>query len=284
MRALVFGTTGQVAQELRWRLPKAVFLSRAEADLRDPARCAAIIVAAEAEVVINAAAYTAVDQAEVEEALAMQVNGVAPAFMARAAAARDIPFLHISTDYVFDGGGAAPWKPEDTTAPLGAYGRSKLAGELGIRAAGGRFAILRTSWVFSAHGANFVKTMLRLAKTRETLAVVSDQIGGPTAAGDIAGALVQLGRLLSRGESAPGTYHYAGEPHVSWADFAREIFRQSEIKSVVTDIPTDAYPKPAVRPHNSRLDCTTTEAVFGLARPDWRGSLNKVLTDLGEVA
>ena len=283
MKALVFGSTGQVAQELRVRLPKAVFLSRSDADLRAPDRCAEAIAACDAELVINAAAYTAVDQAETDEDLAMLVNGLAPAAMARAAAARGLPFLHISTDYVFDGSGTRPWQPDADTGPLGSYGRTKLAGEHGIHAAGGRFAILRTSWVFSAHGTNFVKTMLRLGKTRDTLSVVADQIGGPTAAGDIAAALIEMGRLLSLGLGAPGTYHFAGTPDVSWAAFAREIFRQAGLKTQVTDIPSQAYPTPARRPQNSRLDCSTTETVFGIVRPDWHKSLNKVLKDLGEI-
>ena len=283
MKALVFGSTGQVAQELRVRLPNAVFLSRSDADLRAPDRCAEAIAACDAELVINAAAYTAVDQAETDEDLAMLVNGLAPAAMARAAAARGLPFLHISTDYVFDGSGTRPWQPDADSGPLGSYGRTKLAGEHGIHAAGGRFAILRTSWVFSAHGTNFVKTMLRLGKTRDTLAVVADQIGGPTAAGDIAAALIEMGRLLSLGLGAPGTYHFAGTPDVSWAAFAREIFRQAGLKTQVTDIPSQAYPTPARRPQNSRLDCSTTETVFGIVRPDWHKSLNKVLKDLGEI-
>jgi dTDP-4-dehydrorhamnose reductase len=283
VKALVFGSTGQVAQELRVRLPKAVFLSRSDADLRAPDRCAEAIAACDAELVINAAAYTAVDQAETDQDLAMLVNGLAPAAMARAAAARGLPFLHISTDYVFDGSGTRPWQPDADTGPLGSYGRTKLAGEHGIHAAGGRFAILRTSWVFSAHGTNFVKTMLRLGKTRDTLSVVADQIGGPTAAGDIAAALIEMGRLLSLGLGAPGTYHFAGTPDVSWAAFAREIFRQAGLKTQVTDIPSQAYPTPARRPQNSRLDCSTTETVFGIVRPDWHKSLNKVLKDLGEI-
>ncbi|MFN7268956.1 MAG: dTDP-4-dehydrorhamnose reductase [Cereibacter sp.] len=283
MKALVFGSTGQVAQELRLRLPGAVFLSRAEADLRTPETCAAAIAASDAEVVINAAAFTAVDQAESDEATARLVNGTAPGVMARAAAARGIPFLHVSTDYVFDGTGTAPWQPDDETGPLGAYGRSKLAGEHGVHAAGGRFVILRTSWVFSAHGTNFVKTMLRLGKTRAALAVVADQVGGPTAAGDIASALIEMGRLLSLGLGAPGTYHFAGAPDVSWAGFAREIFHQAGLQTQVTDIPAAAYPTPARRPQNSRLDCSTTETVFGVPRPDWRKSLTKVLKDLGEI-
>lgn len=283
MKALVFGSTGQVAQDLRARLPDAVFLSRSDADLREPDRCADAIAACDAEVVINAAAYTAVDQAESDEATAMLVNGTAPGVMARAAAARGLPFLHVSTDYVFDGSGTRPWQPDDETGSLGAYGRSKLAGEHGVHAAGGRFAILRTSWVFSAHGSNFVKTMLRLGKTRDTLAVVADQIGGPTAAGDIAAALVEMGRLLSLGLGAPGTYHFAGAPDVSWADFARETFHQAGLGTQVTDIPSAAYPTPARRPQNSRLDCSTLETVFGLPRPDWRKSLHNVLKELGEI-
>ena len=283
MKALIFGSTGQVAQELRLRLPAAVFLPRAGADLRKPETCAAAIAASDAEVVINAAAYTAVDQAESDEALATLVNGTAPGVMARAAAARGIPFLHVSTDYVFDGTGTAPWHPDDDTGPLGAYGRSKLAGEHGIHAAGGRFVILRTSWAFSGHGSNFVKTMLRLGKARASLAVVADQIGGPTAAADIAAALIEMGRLLSLGLGAPGTYHLAGTPDVSWATFAREIFHQAGLETQVTDIPSAAYPTPARRPQNSRLDCSTTETVFGVSRPDWRKSLKKVLKDLGEI-
>ena len=204
--------------------------------------------------------------------------------MALAASLRNIPFVHVSTDYVFDGSGQTPWHPDDETGPLGAYGRSKLAGEHAIHAAGGTFAIVRTSWVFSSHGTNFVKTMLRLGKTRESLAVVSDQVGGPTAAGDIAAALVDMARLLARGDGAPGTYHFSGAPDVSWADFAREIFRRAHLQTQVIDIPTEAYPTPAKRPHNSRLDCRTTETMFGITRPDWRRSLTTVLKDLGERA
>jgi dTDP-4-dehydrorhamnose reductase len=281
MRLLVFGATGQVARELRRRAPDAAYLGRAEADLSDPAACAAIIAAADCDAVINAAAWTAVDRAETDEAMATLVNGAAPAAMARAAAARDLPFLHVSTDYVFDGSGNRPWHSDDATGPLGAYGRSKLAGEHGVHAAGGRFAILRTSWVFSAHGTNFVRTMLRLSETRDTLSVVSDQVGGPTPAGDIAAALLDIARLLARGDGAPGTYHFAGAPDVSWADFAREIFRQAGRPVRVIDIPSEAYPTPARRPHNSRLSCGTTEIVFGIPRPDWRAGLAEVLAELG---
>ncbi len=282
MKLLVFGSTGQVACELHRLLPDAIFLSRAEADLSDPPSCAAAIMAHEADVVINAAAYTAVDKAEDDEEAAELVNGAAPAVMARTACARGIPFLHISTDYVFNGGGTRPWQPDDETSPLGAYGRSKLAGEHGIRAAGGRFVILRTSWVFSAFGSNFVKTICRLGQSRDSLNVVADQIGGPTAAQDIAAALVEIARQMHADKGAPGTYHFAGAPDVSWADFAREIYRQAGLPTVVHDIPTAAYPTPAQRPLNSRMDCSTLEAVFGISRPDWRASLTTVLHDLGD--
>jgi dTDP-4-dehydrorhamnose reductase len=280
MRLLVFGKTGQVARELARIVPDAVFLGRDEADLADPAACAAAVAASDADAILNAAAWTAVDKAETEEAAATVVNGDAPAAMARAAAARGIPFLHVSTDYVFDGAGDRPFVPDHPTAPLGAYGRSKLTGEVGVRAAGGAHAILRTSWVVSAHGANFVKTMLRLAETRETINVVADQIGGPTSAASIAAALVDMARQLAADPAKSGTYHFAGAPDTSWADFAREIFRQAGLATTVGDIPTSAYPTPARRPLNSRLDCTTLQDVFGIPRPDWRLGLADILKEL----
>lgn len=282
MKLLVFGSTGQVACELNRLVPEATFLSRAEADLSDPPSCAAAIEASGANVVINAAAYTAVDRAESDEDAADLVNGDAPAEMARAAARLGIPFLHISTDYVFNGTGTRAWQPDDETAPLGAYGRSKFAGEQGIRAAGGQFVILRTSWVFSAFGSNFVKTIRRLGQSRDSLNVVADQIGGPTAARDIAATLVEMARQLQAGQGAPGIYHYAGAPDVSWADFAREIYLQAGLATVVNDIPTAAYPTPAQRPLNSRMDCSKLESVFGIPRPDWKASLTTVLHDLGD--
>ncbi len=283
MKILVFGQTGQVATELQRRAggeTELTCLGRDAADLSDPAACAAAIAAQDCDAVINAAAYTAVDKAEEEEALAQAVNGDAPAAMARAAAEKGVPFLHVSTDYVFDGSGQAPWRPGDATAPLGAYGRTKLAGEDGVRAAGGTHAILRTSWVFSAHGGNFVKTMLRLAGSRDRLTIVADQVGGPTAAADIADALLTMAAAFHRGEGTSGTYHFSGAPDVSWADFAREIFAQAGKTVEVVDIPTANYPTPAARPLNSRLDCSASETHFGLPRPDWRRSLAAVLDDL----
>jgi len=280
MKILVFGKTGQVATELQRQAPGATFLDRAQADLSDPAACAAAVRAADADVVINAAAYTAVDRAESEEALANAVNGEAPAAMARAAAAQGIPFLHVSTDYVFSGEGVTPWQVDDPVAPPNAYGRSKLLGEEGVRAAGGNTAILRTSWVFSSHGANFVKTMLRLSETRDALNVVEDQIGGPTPAADIAAALLVMAERMAAGQRG-GTYHFGGMPWVSWADFAREIFAQAGRQVTVSGIPTSGYPTPAVRPLNSRMECSALAQDFGIAAPDWKAGLAQVLVELG---
>jgi dTDP-4-dehydrorhamnose reductase len=276
---LVFGKTGQVAQELA-RDAQVLCLGRDAADLSDPAACAAAILAAKPAAVINAAAWTAVDKAEAEEAAATVINGEAPGAMARACASLGIPFVQISTDYVFDGSGDAPWQPGDATGPLGAYGRSKLAGEIAVQAAGGIYAILRTSWVFSAHGANFVKTMLRLGAERPKLSVVADQIGGPTAAADIAQTCLAMARGLLADPEKSGIYHLSGAPDVSWADFARAIFNGAGLAPEVADIPTSAYPTPAQRPGNSRMACTTL-STFGLTRPDWRDGLARVLSDLG---
>ncbi len=284
MNVLIVGQTGQVATELIRRAPAdatVTSLGREVADLGDPGACAKRIAEAEVDLVINAAAYTAVDQAESEEALAHTLNAEAPGAMARAAAARDRPFLHISTDYVFDGSGTQPWKTTDATAPLGAYGRTKLAGEQAVRAAGGRHAILRTAWVVSAHGKNFVKTLLRLAETKDRLTVVADQIGCPTPAAALADALWAMARRLQTDPSVAGTYHFAGSPPTSWADFARAIFDQAGRSVEVVDIPTSAWPTPAPRPLNSRLDTSTTRTVFGIEPPDWRVGLTAILTELG---
>jgi dTDP-4-dehydrorhamnose reductase len=207
------------------------------------------------------------------------VNGHSPTAMAQACAARGLPFLHVSTDYVFDGTGTAPFAPDHATGPLGAYGRSKLLGEQGVRAAGGNTLILRTSWVVSAHGNNFVKTMLRLGRERAALNVVGDQIGGPTSAAAIADALFICARAMTRGQ-AGGTHHFSGAPDTSWADFAREIMAQAGLACQISDIPTTAYPTPAKRPANSRMDCSALTAAFGIARPDWRGDLNTILKEL----
>ncbi|WP_171205799.1 dTDP-4-dehydrorhamnose reductase [Ruegeria sp. HKCCA0235A] len=282
MKALVFGHGGQVATELRRRgqahgvLVEA--LDRTAADLSDPSQCADAIRHTDADVIINAAAYTAVDQAEEESDLAQRINGDSPGAMARAAAARDLPFLHVSTDYVFDGSGTTPWNIDDPTGPLGAYGRTKLDGEHQIAEPGGHYAILRTSWVFSAHGKNFAKTILRLAETRDKLTIVADQIGGPTPAADIAETLLKMAKAGF--EAKGGVFHYSGVPDASWADFAREIVSQSGLSVEIEDIPTEAYPTPAPRPLNSRMDCSRLENVFGIQRPDWKAGLAEILSEL----
>jgi len=277
---LVFGKTGQVATELQ-RLGNVVALGRDQADLSDPAACSNAIRAHAPRAVINAAAYTAVDRAEGEEVLASIINGDAPTAMAQACVDLGIPLIHISTDYVFAGTGDAPWQPDDPTAPQNAYGRSKLAGEIGIRDSGAVHAILRTSWVVSAHGANFVKTMLRLSDMRDALNIVADQIGAPTPARDIAAACLQIVEQLITDPSKSGTYHYSGAPDVSWANFAQAIFEQAGRAVTVTPIPTTGYPTPAKRPLNSRMDCGATERAFGIPRPDWRDGLNMILQELG---
>ncbi|MBA4492220.1 dTDP-4-dehydrorhamnose reductase [Paracoccus sp. S1E-3] len=280
MTLLIFGKTGQVAQELARRAPGAQFAGRETADLTDPAACAALIHQTRPGAVINAAAYTAVDKAESDAATAGLVNAQAPAAMAAACAELGIPFVHFSTDYVFDGSGVAPRAEDAPTAPLGVYGLTKLEGERAIQAAGGQYAIMRTSWVFSAHGNNFVKTMRRLGAERDRLTIVADQIGGPTAAADIAAAALSVAQTMTADPAKGGIYHFAGAPDVSWADFAREIFAQSGLTPEVVDIPSSDYPTPARRPLNSRLDCAAITRDFGIARPDWRVSLQDVIKEL----
>ncbi len=283
MNILVFGHSGQVATELRALQGngiKITALDRAAADLTDPAACAAAIEKHAPGAVINAAAYTAVDKAESDQDTAERINAQAPAAMARVCAARDIPFVSISTDYVFSGEGTDPWQRGDPTDPQGVYGATKRAGEIAIEAEGGRYAVLRTSWVVSAHGNNFVKTMLRLGAERDALSVVADQIGGPTGAAEIAQACVTIARTLAAEPDKAGIYHFAGAPDTSWADFARAVFDQAAITCAVTDIPSSDYPTPAKRPLNSRMDCSATTATFGILRPEWRSSLTHILTQL----
>jgi len=283
MKILVFGHSGQVATELRALDGDDVqitALARADADLTDPAACAAAIDARAPDAVINAAAYTAVDKAESDTDTAQIINAGAPAAMAQACAAHDIPFVSISTDYVFSGAEDTPWAPADATDPQSVYGRTKRDGEVAIVKAGGRYAVLRTSWVVSAHGNNFVKTMLRLGAEREALTIVADQIGGPTGAAEIAQACVIIVKTLISQPRKSGIYHFSGAPDTSWADFARAIFDAAKIPCAVTDIPSSDYPTPAKRPLNSRMDCSVTEAAFGISRPDWRESLTHILTQL----
>ena len=274
---LIFGKTGQVARALADLSPDAIFLDRAGADLTNPAACAAAIFAHKPAVVINAAAYTAVDAAEADPETAFAVNRDAPAAMAKAAAEIGAVFLHISTDYVFDGQGDAAFAPDHPCAPLSVYGDSKRAGEVAVLAAGGVAAILRCSWVFSPYGGNFVKTMVRLAQGRTALSIVNDQIGGPTPARAIAEALLQMGDILRKQPDLAGIYHFSGTPDLSWADFAAEIFAQSGDQVTITPIPTRDYPTPATRPLNSRLDCEKTQTAFRIARPRRRDYVAEVI-------
>ncbi|PWR01972.1 dTDP-4-dehydrorhamnose reductase [Meridianimarinicoccus roseus] len=283
MKILVYGKSGQLGLELQRRAGDVVLDVRDEfeADFTNPDACAAMAAQTDADAIIIAAAYTAVDKAESDEDLALAVNGTTPGAIARAAAARGLPVVLVSTDYVFDGSGEQPFSIDAPTGPLGAYGRTKLVGETAVRDAGGPHAILRTSWVVSSHGHNFVKTMLRLGAERDRLTIVADQVGGPTPAAALADACMTVADRLVRDASVTGTYHVTGGPDVSWADFAREIFRQSGTQCEVADIPTRDYPTPARRPLNSRLDNSMTQTVFGLPRPDWRAGLTDILKDLG---
>lgn len=282
MKVLVFGYAGQVATALRKVATneEVICLSRDEVDLGTPDMVRAAIEATDADVLINAAAYTAVDRAEDDRDHAEQVNHLAVGTMARAAAKRDLPLLHISTDYVFPGTGSDPWKTNDETGAINHYGATKRRGEEALQLAGGPHAVLRTSWVFSETGANFVKTMLRLGAERDSISVVSDQIGGPTAADDIAVALLTMAKAFLDGNAQSGVYHIAGTQDCSWADFARQIFDQAGLTCAVTPISTAEYPTPAPRPLNSRLDCSAIETAFGIKRPDWRQSLTSILKDL----
>ena len=279
---LIFGKTGQVARELQ-RSGDFLALSRDLTDLSNPLSCYDAIKIHEPEAVINAAAYTDVDKAETEEELATIINGNSPKAMAQACATLNIPLVHLSTDYVFDGTGDEPWQPKDTTKPQNAYGRSKKIGEDGIRSVDSTYCILRTSWVVSSHGTNFVKTMLNLSENRATLSLVSDQIGGPTPAKDIAKACLQIVEQLKQDPSKSGTYHFSGTEDVSWAEFAREIFGQTGRSVNVLPIPTCDYQTPAVRPLNSRLNCNKTEEAFSIHRPDWCIGLNDILNELGVI-
>ena len=279
---LIFGKTGQVATELQ-RTGDVLALSRNLTNLSNPSSCYDAIKIHAPKAVINAAAYTDVDKAETEEEIATIINGNSPKVMAQACATLNIPLVHLSTDYVFDGTGNEPWHPKDATKPQNAYGRTKKIGEEGIRSVDSNYCILRTSWVVSSHGTNFVKTMLNLSENRDTLSLITDQIGGPTPAKDIAKACLQIVEQLKQDPSKSGTYHFSGIEDVSWADFATEIFQQTGRSVNVLPIPTSEYPTPAVRPLNSRLNCSKTQEVFSIHRPDWRIGLNDILTELGEI-
>ena len=281
MRLIVTGTQGQVARALIERGAaeniEIVAVGRPSLDLADPDGVEKALAEVEGDAIINAAAYTAVDKAESEEKLATRINGAGAGAVARVAAVRGLPLLHLSTDYVFDGSSERPYREEDEVGPIGAYGRSKLAGERAVLAAHSRAAIFRTAWVYSPFGANFVKTMLRLGETRAELSVVADQRGAPTSALDIADALIAVARkTLAQPDNADlsGVFHMTGAGEAVWADFAEEIFAEAERHGRnpvnVRRIAAKDYPTPARRPANSRLSNEKLKRVFGVALPEWR--------------
>ena len=288
MSMLVTGAGGQLGRELAVRLApdEAVCLPRAALDLTDAPAVQATLARLRPRVVINAAAYTAVDRAETEPELAYAVNRDAPETLARACAEVGAALLHVSTDYVFDGQSRRPWREDDATGPINVYGASKLAGEQAIQRALPQHLIVRTAWVFGAHGPNFVRTVLRLARERRSLRIVADQTGSPTWAGHLAETLISLARRIATGEALPfGVYHHAGAPAVSWHGFAEAIVHAAVAQGLlaapvpVVPIATAEFPTPARRPAWSVLDGARMAATFGLAPPDWRVGLDQTLAD-----
>ena len=288
MKILVFGASGQIGREVcrAARPPRYAILplDRKAVDITKSAAVSAMLARETPDLVINLAAYTAVDRAESEPEVAWAANCAGAAHIAGACDESATPLVHLSTDYVFDGRKTGPYREEDAVGPLGVYGRSKEAGERAVRAAVARHMILRTAWVFGAYGANFVKTMLRLAAERPVLRVVADQRGCPTAAADIAAALMVIAAHIERGKAKWGTYHFVGAGATSWHSFAQAIFDQAAPQLAacpqVEPITTEQYPTPARRPMNSVLDCRKIEEVFGISSPPWRTALATVIREL----
>ncbi len=297
MKVLLLGANGQVGHELRRALAPLGDLACATrsgvlddgarcdlADFGDPASLPALVGRIAPDVVVNAAAYTAVDKAEIERDAAFRVNAEAPGELARACAERDALLVHYSTDYVFDGSGTRPYREDDPTGPLGVYGASKLAGEQAIRDGGARHIILRTAWVYAAHGRNFLLTMLRLAKERDELRVVADQVGTPTSAALIADTTAGI---LSQPFRESGLWHLTARGQTSWHGFATAIMEEATMRGLldraprVVPISTAEYPTPARRPAYSCLDTSALAAGFDLPLPSWQSGLSAVLDGLG---
>ena len=287
LKILISGKTGQVAVELQKHLAglgELIVLGRDVLDLSQPDQIRAQVRAHKPDLLIIAAAHTAVDQAENEPELAFAINAIAPGVFAEEAAALGIPLIHYSTDYVFDGRKPAPYTEDDATNPLGVYGKSKLAGELAIAASGAQHLILRTSWVYSTHGKNFLLTMQRLLQERSELRVVADQIGAPTWAGTIARSTRALIERWQSGDAAAwGTYHLTASGETSWFGFTQAIAghltAQGKACATLEPIPASAYPTPAARPQNSRLDCSKLAREWGVTQPDWEAALSACLAE-----
>ena len=287
MKILVTGKNGQIGRCLVEQLstmPHVTLLAldRDQFDITDPINVNKVVAEFIPNIIINAAAYTAVDKAEQERELAYAVNRDGPYNLAVAANNIHATIIHISTDYVFAGDSLAAYVETDNTEPQSEYGRSKLAGEQAVERACSRHIILRTAWAFAEHGHNFVNTMLRLIKTRDTLDVVADQFGSPTYAGDIANAIIIIAKQLADGNQAYGLYHYSGFPYVSWHAFAKKIFKLALAQGVlkrsiqVNPITTPDYPTPAKRPANSRLNCHKIKQEFGIVQSDWQAALVRI--------
>jgi dTDP-4-dehydrorhamnose reductase len=285
MKILLIGCTGQLGRELKRSLAcfgEVVACDYPQIDLAQPQAVRDAVRATKPAAIVNAAAYTAVDKAETESALAEAVNAAAPGILAEEAKRLGALLIHYSTDYVFDGSKQTPYTEDDIPAPLAVYGRTKLAGERAVSAAGGRHLIFRTSWVFGLHCANFMKTMLRLGRERDELHVVGDQFGAPTWTRHLADATALI---LARRETPSGLYHLANAGETSWHGYAEAIFAEAqrcglmEKAPLVHRITSADYPLPAARPTNSRLDCSRFRRDFGLALPDWRTALTDCLAD-----
>ncbi|QBQ63414.1 dTDP-4-dehydrorhamnose reductase [Actinobacillus indolicus] len=283
---LITGAKGQVGHCLTEQLKgKADILAvdRDELDITDRDAVFNVVKTFRPDVIINAAAHTAVDRAESEVELSEAINVKGPQYLSEAASEIDAVILHISTDYVFEGTGTGEYKEDDQTNPQGVYGRTKLEGEIAVQQANPRSIILRTAWVFGEHGHNFVKTMLRLAKERDSLDIVGDQIGGPTYASNVATTLIEIAnQILVDKKGNFGIYHYTGKPYVSWYEFAKSIFAEAELQNIleksplVNSIATSDYPTPAKRPANSRLDLTKIKQTFGIEPSDWQKALKNI--------
>lgn len=286
MRVMITGCSGQVGHCLVEQLESIadiLAVDRAQLDITNEVAVKNAVTTFKPDVIINAAAHTAVDKAEDEVDLSYAINCDGPRFLAEAANNVNAAILHISTDYVFSGDKSGAYNESDPTSPQAIYGKSKLAGEKAVSDACSRYIILRTAWVFGEHGNNFVKTMLRLAKTHATLGIVGDQFGGPTYAGDIAAALVVISKAICNDERDKfGIYHFSGLPHVSWSQFAQAIFdkavEQAVLKQspIVNSITTADYPTPAKRPTNSKLDTTLIGDKFNLEASDWKLALGNL--------